>query len=53
MPSEAANVDADIAKMPDGYVFQIGENGSKPSGGERQRIPIAKGISEGCADNTR
>ena len=33
-----------IMQMPDGYNTMIGENGSKISGGERQRISIARAL---------
>ena len=33
-----------ITAMPDGYDSRVGERGSRPSGGERQRIAIARAI---------
>ena len=33
-----------IMQMPDGYQTMIGENGSKISGGERQRLSIARAL---------
>jgi ATP-binding cassette subfamily B protein len=40
--AEAANVHAFIAGLPDGYDTVVGERGMSVSGGERQRISIAR-----------
>ncbi len=42
--AKAANAHDFIAKMPDGYNTYIGERGFTVSGGERQRIAIARAI---------
>lgn len=42
--AKAAQCDAFIAKLPDGYETVIGENGSTLSGGECQRLSIARAL---------
>lgn len=42
--AKAAQVDAFVKDLPDGYQTEIGENGALLSGGERQRISIARAI---------
>ena len=42
--AKAAQCDAFIRKLPQGYRTVIGENGSTLSGGERQRISIARAL---------
>ena len=42
--AKAAQCDAFIRRLPDGYQTLIGENGSTLSGGERQRISIARAL---------
>ena len=40
--AEAANAHEFISALPDGYETQLGEGGAKVSGGERQRIAVAR-----------
>ena len=42
--ARAANAHEFIIRLPDGYDYQVGENGNKFSGGEKQRIAIARAI---------
>ena len=42
--AKAANIDHVIRALPRGYDTRIGENGIKLSGGEKQRIAIARAI---------
>ncbi len=37
-----AQIDSFIASLPDGYATQVGERGLKLSGGEKQRVAIAR-----------
>jgi len=42
--SRAANADAFIQSLPDGYASPVGDRGVKLSGGQRQRLAIARAI---------
>ena len=42
--ARAAQCDAFVQKLPDGYQTVIGENGSTLSGGERQMVAIARAL---------
>ncbi len=42
--AEAAQIDSFIARLPDGYETTVGERGLKLSGGEKQRVAIARTI---------
>ncbi|MGO4972423.1 ABC transporter ATP-binding protein [[Clostridium] aminophilum] len=42
--AKAANCDEFVEKLPDGYQTVIGENGARFSGGERQRLSIARAL---------
>ncbi len=42
--ARAANCDEFVSRMPQGYDTLIGENGTRFSGGERQRISIARAL---------
>ena len=42
--AKAANAHDFIVEYPDGYDTQVGERGSNVSGGERQRLAIARAI---------
>lgn len=42
--ARAANCDAFVSRMSDGYATKVGENGARLSGGERQRISIARAL---------
>lgn len=42
--AKLASADAFIRELPEGYDFNIGDNGSKLSAGQRQRIAIARAL---------
>jgi len=44
--AKAANIDEMIAKLPEGYQTVVGERGYRLSGGEKQRIAIARVLLE-------
>lgn len=46
--SQTAQADAFISRLKEGYATAIGEKGSKLSGGEKQRIAIARAIIKGA-----
>lgn len=43
-----ANIHDFIASLPDGYDTKVGERGLRLSGGEKQRVAIARVIMKGC-----
>ncbi len=45
--AELAHIDAFIKTLPDGYQTTVGERGLKLSGGEKQRVAIARVILKG------
>ena len=45
--AQLAQIDAFIKSVPDGYAAQVGERGLKLSGGEKQRVAIARTILKG------
>ncbi len=44
--AKAANIDEMISRLPDGYETVVGERGYRLSGGEKQRIAIARVLLE-------
>lgn len=44
---EAACILEDIEKMPDGFNTILGERGTRMSGGQKQRLAIARGLLKG------
>jgi subfamily B ATP-binding cassette protein MsbA len=42
--AKVANADEFITKMPNGYYTNIGDRGNKMSGGQRQRLSIARAV---------
>jgi len=45
--AELAQIDGFIRQLPEGYESQVGERGLKLSGGEKQRVAIARTILKG------
>jgi ATP-binding cassette, subfamily B, heavy metal transporter len=45
--AKLAQIDSFIATLPDGYATMVGERGLKLSGGEKQRVAIARTILKG------
>ena len=48
--ADLAQIDRFIATLPEGYETSVGERGLKLSGGEKQRVAIARTILKGPAD---
>lgn len=46
--AKLANCDSFVSNLPNGYMTTIGENGKLLSGGEKQRISIARAIIKGA-----
>ncbi len=46
--AKLANIHQFIESLPDGYETMVGERGLKLSGGEKQRLAIARVILKGC-----
>jgi len=46
--AEAANAHHFINKLPQGYATKVGERGVRLSGGEKQRIAIARAVLKDC-----
>ncbi len=45
--AQMARIDGFVQKLPDGYETKVGERGLKLSGGEKQRVAIARTILKG------
>lgn len=47
--ARAANIDSFISSLPEGYASRVGERGVNFSGGQRQRLSIARAILKGAS----
>ena len=47
--AKLAQIDTFVQQLPEGYKTMVGERGLKLSGGEKQRMAIARTISQGAA----
>ncbi|MDO4720877.1 MAG: ABC transporter ATP-binding protein [Peptostreptococcaceae bacterium] len=47
--ARAANIDSFISSLPEGYSSRVGERGVNFSGGQRQRLSIARAILKGAS----
>lgn len=47
--ARAANIDSFISSLPEGYTSRVGERGVNFSGGQRQRLSIARAILKGAS----
>ena len=48
LAAQAARLHDAVLGMPDGYATQVGERGLKVSGGEKQRLALARAFLKVC-----